>query len=119
LHLEVARFGIRVLDVQPGLTTSDCGAKMKQAGGMRPDNPYAAMRESAARAYPRMSSEVLSPKTVAEVLVAQLKKGSGPLRLRIGEDAHRMVAAIRAGDEAFERYLVPELGFDWHPIHLQ
>ena len=34
MHLEVARFGIRVLDVQPGLTTSDCGAKMKQAGGM-------------------------------------------------------------------------------------
>jgi hypothetical protein len=27
-----------------------------------------------------------------------------------------MVAAIRAGDEAFERYLVSELGFDWHPL---
>ena len=99
--------------------TSDFGTKMKRASGMRSDNASAVMRESAARAYPRMSPEALSPETVAEVLVAELRKDSGPLRLRIGEDTHRMVAAVRAGDEAFERYMVSELGFDWHPLHLQ
>ena len=114
LHLEVAHFGIRVLDVQPGLVASDFGPKMKAARGLLP--AYAPMRESSALTYPRMSPEALAPETVAGAIVAELRKDSGPLRLRVGEDAHRMVAAVRAGDEAYERYLVRELGFDWHPL---
>jgi NAD(P)-dependent dehydrogenase (short-subunit alcohol dehydrogenase family) len=115
LHLEVAHFGIRVLDVQPGLTESDFGAHMKRARGMQPGNAYAGMHETAARVYPRMSPKALPPEAVAEAIVAELRKDSGPLRLRVGEDAHRMVAAIRAGDDEYERYLVSQLGFDWHP----
>jgi NAD(P)-dependent dehydrogenase (short-subunit alcohol dehydrogenase family) len=114
LHLEVAHFGIRVLDVQPGLTASDFGVHMKKASGVSPGNVYAAMRESAARAYPRMSPKALSPDFIADAIIAELRKDSGPLRLRVGKDAHRMVAAIRAGDAEYERYLVSELGFDWH-----
>jgi NAD(P)-dependent dehydrogenase (short-subunit alcohol dehydrogenase family) len=116
LHVEVAHFGIRVLSVQPGLTESDFGPKMKRASGVKSGGPYAAMRESAARAYPRMSPEALRPDAIARAIIEELRKDSGPLHLRVGEDAHRMVAAIRAGDEAFERYLVSELGFDWHPL---
>ncbi|MCI0423940.1 MAG: SDR family NAD(P)-dependent oxidoreductase, partial [Acidobacteria bacterium] len=116
LHLEVAHFGIRVLDVQPGLTASEFGARMKGAVGMKPGNAYAVMRESAARTYPRMSPEALPPEAIADAVVGELRKDSGPLRLRVGEDAHRMVAAVRAGDDEYERYLVSELGFDWHPL---
>ena len=66
-----------------------------------------------------MSPKALSPDAVADVLVTELKKGSEPLGLRIGEDAHRMVAAIGAGDEVCECYPASELGFDWHPVDLQ
>ncbi|MCI0417852.1 MAG: SDR family oxidoreductase [Acidobacteria bacterium] len=115
LHLEVAHFGIRVLDVQPGFTESEFGARMKRATGMKSDSPYAAMHENSARTYPRMSPKALSAEAVADAIVAELSRNKGPLRLRVGEDAHRMVAAIRAGDERYEQYLVSELGFDWHP----
>ena len=114
LHLEVAHFGIRVLDVQPGLIESDFGPKMKTARGLDP--AYEPMRECSARTYPRMSPVGLPPEAVADAIVTELRKDAGPLRVRVGEDAHRMVAAIRAGDEAYERYLVEELGFDWHPV---
>jgi NAD(P)-dependent dehydrogenase (short-subunit alcohol dehydrogenase family) len=116
LHLEVAHFGIRVLDVQPGLTASQFGARMVRASGMEAGNAYAAMHESAVRAYPRMSPKALPPEAIANAIINELRKESGPLRLRVGEDAHRMVAAIRAGDSEYERYLVSELGFDWHPL---
>jgi len=116
LRLEVTHFGIRVLDVQPGLTESKFGNNMKRAKAMVPDNAYALMHESAARAYPRMSPHALPPGAVADAIVAELRKDTGPLRLRIGEDAHRMVAAIRAGDEVYERYLVSDLGFNWHRL---
>ena len=116
LHLEVAHFGIRVLDVQPGLTGTDFGPKMKTARGLLP--AYDAMRECSARTYPRMSPVELPPEAIADAIVLELRKESGPLRLRVGEDAHRMVAAIRAGDEEYERYVVQELGFDWHPFAL-
>ncbi len=114
LHLEVAHFGIRVLDVQPGLTSSDFGPKMKAARGLLP--AYGPMRDCSAQTYPRMSPEALPPETVADAIVVELCRDSGPLRLRVGEDADRMVAAVRAGDEAYERYLVRDLGFDWHPL---
>lgn len=114
LHLEVAHFGIRVLDVQPGLVESDFGPKMKTA--RRLESAYDPMRECSAHTYPRMSPAGLPPEAIADAILAELRKDTGPLRVRVGEDAHRMVAAIRSGDEAYERYLVEELGFDWHPL---
>lgn len=116
LHLEVAHFGIRVLDVQPGLTETEFGPNMPRARGMDQRNVYAEMHACAARAYPKMSPVGMPPERVAEAIVAELRRDWGPLRLRLGEDAERMTAVIRAGDEAYERYLVSELGFDWHPL---
>ena len=116
LHLEVAHFGIRVLDVQPGLTETEFGPNMRRASGMVPSGAYAEMHACAARAYPKMSPVGMPPERIAEAIVAELRKDWGPLRLRVGEDAERMTAVVRAGDQAYERYLVSELGFDWHPL---
>jgi NAD(P)-dependent dehydrogenase (short-subunit alcohol dehydrogenase family) len=113
LHLEVAHFGIRVIDVQPGLTASEFGPKMLRA--RRTIDAYDGMRESAARAYPRMSPKALPAEVVADAIVAELRRDAGPLRVRVGEDADRMRAAICEGDEAYERYLV-DLGLDWHSV---
>lgn len=117
LHLEVARFGIRVISIQPGLVDSDFGTRsIRQAAGMEPGNAYETMRESAARAYPRMSPRALPSEAVADAIVTELARDSGPLHVRVGEDADRMIAAVLAGDEAYERYLADDLGFDWFPI---
>jgi NAD(P)-dependent dehydrogenase (short-subunit alcohol dehydrogenase family) len=117
LHLEVARFGIRVVSIQPGLVDSDFGTRsIRRAAGMTPGNAYQAMRDSAARAYPQMSPQALSSEAVADAIVAEIARDSGPLHVRVGEDAERMIAAVLAGDEAYERYLVDDLGFDWLPL---
>jgi NAD(P)-dependent dehydrogenase (short-subunit alcohol dehydrogenase family) len=117
LHLEVARFGIRVISIQPGLVDSDFGTRsIRRAAGMMPGNAYEAMRESAARAYPLMSPRALPSEVVADAIVAELARDAGPLHVRVGEDAERMIAAVQAGDEAYERYLGEHLGFDWFPV---
>ena len=74
------------------------------------------MREAAARAYPRMSPKALPPEAVADAIVVAVALDRAPLHVRVGEDTERVLAAVRAGEEAYERYLVEELGFDWHPI---
>lgn len=114
LRLEVAELGITVLDVQPGLVASEFGAKMVRARAMDPEaGPYAGLHAGAQRAYSAMSPTALDPAQVAEAVVAELEAPSGRLRLRIGEDADRMVAAVRSGDAEFERFVQSELGFRW------
>jgi hypothetical protein len=49
----------------------------------------------------------------------ELRKDSGPLHLRLGADTQRVLAAMSAGDQAYERFLVDELGFDWLPRRRQ
>jgi PPOX class probable F420-dependent enzyme len=115
LRLEVAHFGIRVIAVQPGLVETDFATRsLKRA--CRPASAYDPMREAAARAYPRMSPKALPPEAVADAIVAAVALDRGPLHVRVGEDTERVLAAVRAGEEAYERYLVEELGFDWHLI---
>jgi NAD(P)-dependent dehydrogenase (short-subunit alcohol dehydrogenase family) len=117
LYLEVAHFGIRVLSVQPGLVETDFGTRsFKRARAIGPESPYEEMRAAASPAYERMSPVALSPDAVAEAIVLELKKDSGPLRLRVGADAERMSAAAEAGPEAYDRMLNQELGFRWHPL---
>jgi NAD(P)-dependent dehydrogenase (short-subunit alcohol dehydrogenase family) len=120
LHLEVAHFGIRVLSVQPGLVETDFGTRsFKRARAIGPAGPYEGMRVAAAPAYDRMSPTALSPEAVADAITAELRKDSGPLRVRVGEDAERMTHAAEAGPAAYERMLVEQLGFDWHPLSVE
>jgi NAD(P)-dependent dehydrogenase (short-subunit alcohol dehydrogenase family) len=114
LHLEVAHFGIRVLSVQPGLVATDFGTRsFKRARAIGPESPYEAMRAAASRAYERMSPTALSAEAVADAITAELRRETGPLRLRVGDDAERMTAAAEAGPAAYERMLVEQLGLDW------
>jgi NAD(P)-dependent dehydrogenase (short-subunit alcohol dehydrogenase family) len=116
LHFEVAHFGVRVLDVQPGLVASDFGTRsLRQARGVRSDGPYDEMRDIADAAYPKMSPTAMSPAFVADQVVAELQKDHGPLRLRIGDDAKHVMATAQKGDDAYERFVVDDLGFHWHP----
>jgi NAD(P)-dependent dehydrogenase (short-subunit alcohol dehydrogenase family) len=116
LRLEVAHFGIRVLSIQPGLTASRFGASMRQGENFDRDGPYAPMRVSAAVAYEQMSPAALEPETVAAAIVAAIEAEQTPWRIRVGDDARRITAAVEAGVDAYERELVEGLGFDWHPL---
>jgi hypothetical protein len=62
-----------------------------------------------------MSPTTLAPENVAAAIVDEVGRDRGPLRVRVGEDAVRMTAAIEAGEDEYQRYLVDDLGFDWHP----
>jgi NAD(P)-dependent dehydrogenase (short-subunit alcohol dehydrogenase family) len=115
LRLEVAHFGIRVLSVQPGLTDTDFGKRsLRRARLSKNGGPYAAMRASAARAYPKMSPTAQAPEAVAHAIVSALREDWPPLHVRVGEDGKRILATLAKGDDEYERYLVEELGFDWH-----
>ena len=114
LYLEVKKFGVRVISIQPGLVESDFGTRsIKRGSGMRSGNAYEPMREAAGRAYPRMSPTALMPEEVADRIVCEVAKDDGHLHVRMGEDAERMIAAVLEGDEAYERYVSEGLGFDW------
>lgn len=116
LHFEVRHFGIRVIDVQPGLVASDFDTRsLRTARAATGKTPYQEMRDMADAAYPLMSPEAMTPQFVAHEIVSELKKDGGPLRLRIGADAKRVLAAAQAGDDSYEKFMVDELGFRWHP----
>jgi NAD(P)-dependent dehydrogenase (short-subunit alcohol dehydrogenase family) len=115
LFFEVSHFGIRVLDVQPGLVATNFDTTSKRvARAATATSPYAAMRDALDDVYGRMSPAGLEPAVVAQCVVDELRRDDGPYRLRIGSDAERVTAVAAAGDEAVETYLVDELGFRWH-----
>jgi NAD(P)-dependent dehydrogenase (short-subunit alcohol dehydrogenase family) len=116
LYLEVAHFGIRVIAIEPGLTDSafnENAVSSKTIAGLA--NPYSEMREMISVVYPRMSPSALPPDAVAARIAEELAADSGPLHVRIGEDAERMVAAVEAGERQYHRYLAEDLGFTWLP----
>ena len=112
LHLEVARFGVRVIDVQPGLVDTDFGTRsIRRARRMADGGPYAEMRAEIAPSYDRMSPPPgLTPEAVADAIVAELERESGPLHVVVGDDARRMIAAATSGEAAFQAVLEDELG---------
>jgi NAD(P)-dependent dehydrogenase (short-subunit alcohol dehydrogenase family) len=117
LHLEVAHFGIRVIAVEPGLvdTSFNENAVMAQATAA-PADPYGEMRELIGLVYSRMSPSALPAKAVATRIADELAAEDGPLHIRIGEDAERMIAAVAAGEREYHRYLAEDLGFTWLPL---
>jgi hypothetical protein len=80
---------------------------------MTPGGPYAAMHTGAARAYPQMSPAATPARDVAAAIVEELERPSPRFRLRVGEDAERMVGAVRRGDAEFEFFLRHDIGFRW------
>lgn len=116
LHYEVARFGIRVICFQPGSIATDFVPRSMRHGRMvSSDSPYNEMRASVERAFPRMCPTTMSPDEVASVIVEELAKDSGPLRVPIGQDAEHILEVARGGDAAYDRYVLRELAFDWYP----
>jgi NAD(P)-dependent dehydrogenase (short-subunit alcohol dehydrogenase family) len=112
LRLEVARFGIHVVAIQPGLVNTRFADASHAA--RRQIGDYGALRTSARRVYEKMSpSPGLSPEAVAAVVCDELRRPGRRLRVAVGEDARRNLAVARSGEERWNTYLERELGLDW------
>jgi NAD(P)-dependent dehydrogenase (short-subunit alcohol dehydrogenase family) len=117
LHLEVAHFGIRVIAVEPGLVESAFNQNALAGKAITgPAGPYDEMHEVTGVVYPRMSPAALPADAVATRIADELAAEDGPLHVRIGEDAERMIAAVEAGEREYHRYLAEDLGFTWLPL---
>jgi NAD(P)-dependent dehydrogenase (short-subunit alcohol dehydrogenase family) len=116
LHYEVARFGIRVICFEPGnIATDFVPRSMRQARMISSHSPYNDMRAAIERAFPKMCPTTMSADEVASVIVEELAKDHGPLRVPIGQDAEHILDVARGGDAAYEDYVQHELEFAWHP----
>jgi NAD(P)-dependent dehydrogenase (short-subunit alcohol dehydrogenase family) len=117
LHLEVARFGVRVISIEPGLVETAFSSNSVTARRARgPAWPYDQMRQKISAAYPRMSPSALKPDVVAIRVADELAADEGPLHVPIGEDSTRMIAKVQAGEREYHRYLAKDLGFTWLPL---
>ena len=117
LHLEVAHFGVRVIAVEPGLVASAFNENALPGKAMAGSaSPYGEMHEVIDVVYRRMSPSAIAADTVARRIADELAADDGPLHVRIGEDAERMIAAVEAGEREYHRYLVEDLGFSWLPL---
>lgn len=117
LHLEVAHFGIRVIAVEPGLVDTSFNENTVTGKAIAgPADPYREMRELIDVVYPRMSPSALPAEAVAARIADELATEDGPLHVRVGEDAERMIAAVWAGEREYHQYLAGDLGFTWLPL---
>jgi NAD(P)-dependent dehydrogenase (short-subunit alcohol dehydrogenase family) len=115
LHFEVAHFGIRVLNVEPGAVDTDFSRRSKRFGsGATSDSPYEEMRAQADAAYSRIARTRTPPSAVAARVVEELSRERGSVDVVIGDDATEMLALARGGIEGYERRLL-DSGFGWHP----
>lgn len=117
LHLEVAHFGIRVLNVVPGAVETAFARRSRRLGvGVNPQSPYAGMRSEAEAAYQRIAPARMRPEAVAAKVVEELRKDAGSVDLLIGDDARLAAAVEDDGMDRYEQALVETFGFRWHPI---
>jgi NAD(P)-dependent dehydrogenase (short-subunit alcohol dehydrogenase family) len=100
---EVARFGIRVVSIEPGSFATEVHAN----SAVRPalaDDPYAADEAWMARFLDRMGEGGGEPSVVADAIVDAVENPGTPLHALVGEDTR---AAIEAAEQAggFENWL--------------
>ncbi|MGK4579454.1 SDR family oxidoreductase [Kitasatospora sp. HPMI-4] len=100
---EVARFGIRVVSIEPGSFATEVHAN----SAVRPapaDDPYAADEAWMARFLDRIGEGGGEPGVVAEAIVDAVENPGTPLHALVGEDTRAAIdAAERAG--GFENWL--------------
>ena len=86
LSLEVIRFGIRVIIVEPGLTFT---AAMEKNVPWPENTPYESTYRRTGRIFENEASEGSEAEPVADAILAALESEKGPLRWVVGRDAER------------------------------
>jgi NADP-dependent 3-hydroxy acid dehydrogenase YdfG len=107
LHIELRPFGIRVINVEPGIIRTNL--RFLSFGGDEP--PYDALQRQWLGIFDRPHP---GPEVVGAAVRASLAEGEGRTRIPVGEDASRLLAARREmTDEEFAEELLSMFGIDW------
>jgi len=111
LRLEVARFGVRVVLVEPGAARTRLMATGWATVPTPEDSPYAAfvrgVNAMAERAHRPGARGVLSPDDIARTIVKAITAGRPRTRYKLGSQA-RVAPAVRrlAGDRLWDRMML-------------
>lgn len=103
LSLEVGRFGIRVVIVEPGLTFT---AAMEKNVPWPEGTPYASVYGRTGAIFAEEAHQGSQAESVGEEIAAALESTDGPLRRIVGRDAQRNLAGRSGIDDR-----------DWLDLH--
>jgi len=97
LHLEVEKFGIRVVVIEPGAYDTDFGSRSVRLASAESDpaSPYAELRERWKRNVQKyLFPHRQNPAEVVDDIIDAVDAGLPFVRLPVGSDAHRLVARL-------------------------
>lgn len=100
LAIEAGHFGVKVSVIQPGVVTTDGGAKAKVY--RTDDDPYGPLFDQLGT----IRGEVVTPEEVATVVADTIERENPPLRVAAGPSATKVLAARKSSpeDEIFFPY---------------
>ena len=113
LHLEVARFGIRVVVIEPGYVAPGMKRRPRHDDGT---DPYAELRRQWEGTDDRLLGDAgrPAPEIVGEAIARAIEDPDTPLRVPVGADAEMILAARRDMDDAaFNDAMRAVLGITW------
>jgi NAD(P)-dependent dehydrogenase (short-subunit alcohol dehydrogenase family) len=112
LHLEVRRFGIRSVLIEPGCIASG----VKESELHKGPAEYAGLWEQWAGAHTKVTgpSGPPGPEVVALAIARAIEDPATPLRVPVGQDAEMILGARRSlDDQAFEDAMRKAVGLTW------
>lgn len=102
LALEVARFGVRVAIVEPGVTQTPMFTRRRNLRALDPRSPYVEDLSALYGYFTRSLRAPLAAEDVAQAIEHVIATGAPRLRYLLGDAAHEIVEARRASsDEAW------------------
>ncbi len=113
LAMEVGRFGVRVVTVEPGMIATGFSASVTRSGSLaRGEGPYAELLAGLSAGFRdwRARYEV-PPEEVAEAIFGAATDSATPFRVLVGRDAELIARERAALDDAdFQRFMAEFLG---------
>ena len=119
LRLEVARFGIKVTLLEPGMYKSNWTTTSLDVCGKSRDgsSPYQRSADAALAAFRQMAETRPGSEAVGVAMADMVElEQNPPIRMPVGEDAHRLsLSRSMTPDDAWERTMMTGPFFDGVP----
>lgn len=116
LAIELRPFGIRVVNVEPGMVETGFSRAVRPTGrAPRGEGPYAPLLEGLRAGFVSWKARyAVGPDDVAAAVLRAATDPTVPFRVEVGEDTHLMARERGARDDrGFHEWQVGFLGLDW------